>query len=194
MIGRPFFVCLVLCGFGLGAQAGDLPTALPTLALDPQPPPSIWSGFYVGTEMFAVALRGAKGTKGLVGGAVTAGYNHEFANNLIVGIDTATGYAPTWFRRGPFRGFDYGAADVRIGYDLGRLTPYVTTGLVLAKPNFSPHAGYFGGSDSFNNLFNSAGDLRGSGTVGAGFDYAVTNRLHMGLGISVGTGNALVVP
>ena len=194
MIGRVFLVCLALYGFGLGAQAGEPAPALPTLALDPQPPPSIWSGFYVGTEVFAVALRGVKGTKGLVGGAVTAGYNHEFANNLIVGIDTATGYAPSWFRRGPFRGFDYATADVRIGYDMGRLTPYVTSGFVLAKPNLSPHAGYLGGTDSFNNLFNSAGDLRGAGTVGAGFDYAVTNRLHVDLGVSVGAGNALVAP
>ncbi len=118
---------LVLRGFGINASADEAVSGLPLLALNPAglaDTPSRWSGFYVGSEVFAVS--GSGGLKGGVGGAAEAGYNHAFSNNVVLGVNTAVGYAPSLFRRSRYSGFDFATADVRVGYDMGRLMPYVT--------------------------------------------------------------------
>jgi opacity protein-like surface antigen len=182
----------VLCGPGFAARADDLPAAkLPTLALDPQPlSPSPWRGFYAGSELFAVS---GKGTKGLVGGGAFVGYNHEFDNKLVIGIQASTGLT-TGSYRSRFVGYDFAATNVKLGYDMGRLMPFLTAGVALAKPNIRGGPGYAGAGDSLNDLFNSRSDVRAFGTVGAGFDYAITNNLSVGLAVSAGTGRGLVVP
>jgi opacity protein-like surface antigen len=196
MLMRPIFAALMLCGSGLAAHADEAAgPRLPSLALDPQPAPtsaSPWSGFHIGSEVFAFS---GKGVKGGVGGGLVAGYDHEFSNNFVIGIDAATGYAPFPFRHGPFKGYDYAATSVKIGYDMGRFMPFVTTGVVLARPNTGAGGGYVSATESASDLFNSSSRLQGAATVGAGFDYAVTDKLHMGLAISVGTGRGgLIAP
>lgn len=164
-------------------------TGLPSLALSPQPQPSIWNGFFVGSEVFAISRKGAKG---LVGGGVTAGYNTSLPNNFILGISTSAGYAPAFYPGSRVRGFDYARANLKLGYDMGRLMPYVTTGVVLAKPNFGN--GYMSATDSTNNLFNGTSNLRSSASVGAGFDYAITKNLTVGVGVSVGNSRGFGMP
>ncbi len=170
--------------------------ALPTLALNPPAPPaigpqapSIWNGLYVGSEVFAVSGGGAKGR---VGGAGLAGYSHELANNFVVGIDSEAGYAPAFFAHGPFKGYDFGAANVRLGYDMGRLMPYVTTGVVLAKPTL--RNGSFDAADSVNDLFTPTANLKAAGDVGVGVDYAITPHLMVNVGATVGRGPAAFGP
>jgi opacity protein-like surface antigen len=170
------------------AQATS-PTGLPSLALSPQPQQSIWNGFFVGSEVFAISRKGAKG---LIGGGVTAGYNTSLPNNFILGISTSAGYAPAFYAGSGVRGFDYAKANIKLGYDMGRLMPYVTTGVVLAKPNFGN--GYLSATDSTNNLFNGSSNLRSAASVGAGFDYAITKNLTVGIGVSVGNSRAFGMP
>ncbi len=179
--------CLGLCA---SAQADGL--ALPILALDPQPAPSIWSGFHVGTEVFAIS--GSRGVKGGFGGAVEAGYDHEFANNIVLGVEGSTGFTPYHLLNSRVRGFDYAAVDAKLGYDMGRLMPFVTAGVVLAKPNTGPGLGSFAADQSFNNLFNNSSGLKGAATVGAGVEYAVTNNLHVSVAVSVTKAPDLMVP
>ncbi len=62
-----------------GAQAA---APLPSMALDPQVPDSIYHGLYVGTEIFGV---GGHGIKGGIGGDVYAGYDRALGNGLLVG-------------------------------------------------------------------------------------------------------------
>ena len=72
---------------------------------------------------------------------------------------------------GPFpaadSGFDFAATSVKMGYEMGRFTPYVTTGVGLAKAtNFGarpPNA-----ENSINGLFNGPGAVQAVGTVGVG--------------------------
>ncbi|SEE10398.1 outer membrane immunogenic protein [Rhizobiales bacterium GAS188] len=191
---------LVLCGLGVAAQADDTPPAkLPTFALNPQAPwtaagtpsTSPWSGLYVGSEVFAASI---KGRKGLVGGSAYAGYNREFDNNLVIGIQGSTGFAASSFKRGPFVGYDYAATNVKLGYDMGRLMPFVTAGFAFAKPTTG--SGFTGASDSINDLFGSSSGFRGAGMVGAGFNYAITNNTSVGLAVSAGMGRGgpLLVP
>jgi opacity protein-like surface antigen len=197
MLMRRALLLFTLCAFGSPALADDaVAPKLPTFALE-QPPaaaasPSPWSGFHIGSEVFAFSGRHVKGG---VGGAVVAGYDHEFANNFVIGIDAKTGYAPFPFRHGPFKGFDYAATDVKLGYDMGRLMPFVTAGFVVARPQTGARGGYVGATESVNDLFDGSSRLQGAATVGAGFDYAVTDRLHIGAAVTVGAGRGgLIAP
>ncbi len=135
-------------------------------------------------------LRGEESIAELFGGGAEIGYNHEFANRLVVGVDAVSGFSPGLFSYGPVRGFDFAATDVRVGYDMGRWMPYVTTGVVLAKPIVGPQANYVNASQSTNELFNAPGNLRAAPTVGAGVDYAVTPNLHLDLSVSGSSGVA----
>jgi opacity protein-like surface antigen len=181
MFARLALAWLLATTASVFARADDFAHA-PAIDADANSYPSIWRGLYVGSEVFATAQ---KGSKGAFGGAAVAGYNHVFANNVVVGVEATTGYAPYSIQHNPRQGYDFAAADVKVGYEMGRLTPYVSTGFVLAKPNFGPTPGYFGGMNAANDLFNSPGALRGAVSVGAGFDYAVNNNLSVGLGVSM---------
>jgi opacity protein-like surface antigen len=193
---------LSVVALGFPAQAdSQAPTAVPpgpqapsfpSLALDPQaPPPSIWKGLYVGSD---VMVAGVKGSKPMAGGGAYIGYDHHFDNNLVLGVQASTGYAPLVFQPGPFKGFDYAQASVRVGYEMGRLTPFVTTGIALAKPTGAPGAGYLSPTDSANDVFNGTSNLAASGVVGAGFNYALTSNTSVGLAAVVGTGRGFVPP
>ncbi len=165
------------------ATSARAESTLPTLALEPAPTPSIWTGLSIGTEVFGIS--GSHGVKGGFGGAVTAGYDREFANNIVLGVGGAVGYTPFAFTNSRARGFDFAQTDVRVGYDLGRLMPYVTGGVALLKPTLGTGLGAFNASDSFNDLVNGSRDLKAVGTVGAGVEYAITNNLHVDVAVSV---------
>src|SRR5208337_2614152 len=96
--------------------------ALPTFARSPDPQTTnSWSGLVVGSEMFALSQKGAKGH---VGGDGFVGYNHELDNNLVIGVQASAGYAPSLFARGPANGYDFAMTSVNVGYDMGRFMPY----------------------------------------------------------------------
>jgi opacity protein-like surface antigen len=130
----------------------------------------------------------------MAGGGGYIGYDHVFANHLVLGVQASAGYAPLIFQPGPFKGFDYAEASAQFGYQMGRVTPFVMTGVVLAKPNGLPGAGYWSTADSLNNVFNGASNLAASGVVGAGFDYALTANTTVGLAAIVTTGHGLAPP
>jgi opacity protein-like surface antigen len=174
------------------AQAAppDAAPQLPMLAANPQTKVeerSIWSGLYVGTEMFGISGRHGHGG---VGGGGIVGYSHEFENNVVVGVQGGAGYTPAW-QPGRVSGYDYASATMKVGYDMGRFMPFVTTGVSLAGPSvFS--SGFAGTTDSINDLFNSSSGLRAFTTVGAGVDYAVTDKLHVGVAVTVGAGRGVM--
>jgi opacity protein-like surface antigen len=170
-----------LIGAAAPAMAADLPN-LPSLAADPETQAPNWKGFYVGTEVVGAMFKGGKGA---FGGDVFAGYDHTFDNNLVLGVRFSTGYSPWLYPSGVFHGYDFAESSVRVGYEMGRLTPYVTAGVGLARPtNFD--GGLADANDSINGLFSGPGALQAVGSAGVGFDYAVTNNLHVGVEATVG--------
>ncbi len=184
---------LALAAGGLAAApvfAADLPSqassSLPSLAADPATQAPNWSGFYVGAGVEATAFKGAKAQ---FGGDVYAGYDHRFDNNVVLGVRVSTGYSPWAFPSGPYQGFSFGETDVKLGYAMGRLTPYVVTGAALARPSYGADFGDL--NQSVNGLFSGPGAVRAVGTAGVGFDYAVTNNLTVGLEARVSNGGAL---
>lgn len=167
------------------ADAADLPS-LPSLAQDPQlPPPSVWKGFYVGTGVSASVSKGAKGA---FGGDVFAGYDHTFENGVVLGVKFDTGYNPWLSSYGKYRGFDFAETDVKVGYEMGKFTPYVMTGVAIAKgTNFGsplPDA-----NASLNGLLGGPGGISAVGVAGVGVDYAVTNNLHVGVAAFINGAN-----
>jgi outer membrane immunogenic protein len=169
--------------------ASNLPLFAQNLQPKPQEP-SIWSGLYVGSEVFAVS---GKGVKGGFGGSGFIGYDRAFANDVVVGVQANAGYSPSLARWGGARGFDFASANVKIGYDLGRFKPFVTGGVTLAKPDVIGR-GFTTPTDSVNDLFDSTSSVKAFGTVGAGVDYAVTDKLTVGVSVSARTGRGPLAP
>jgi outer membrane immunogenic protein len=164
------------------ALAADLP-ALPSLAADPETQAPNWKGFYVGAEIGAVAFKGAKAQ---FGGAFFGGYDRVFDNNLVLGARFSVGYTPWDFPAGPYRGFSFSEADLKVGYEMGRLTPYLIAGATLARPTYDARLGDL--SQSVNGLFSGPGAVQAAGTAGVGLDYAITNNLSVGVEARVGNG------
>lgn len=188
-----------------GASAQDAAAPLPTFLAVPPPsallpagsasaavtaplaePESIYHGLYVGTEVFGV---GGRGIKGGFGGDVYAGYERLLQNGVLVGVQGATGYAPSILGRPGLRGFDFGEASVGAAYPMGRFTPFVTGGLIVARPVTGHNLAGTGG-DGIDELMNGSGNLYAAPRVGAGVVYALTPNTSVSLGVSVGRGLA----
>jgi len=185
---QAFLPIVAACGLiAAPALAADLPnpssSPLPSLAADPMTQAPNWSGFYVGAGIDVVAFKGAKAQ---AGGDVFGGYDHRFDNNVVLGVRFSTGYSPWAFPSGPYRGLSFGETDVKLGYAMGRLTPYVVAGVALARPSYGADFGDLSQSD--NGLFSGPGAVQAVGTAGVGFDYAVTNNLTVGLEARVSNG------
>lgn len=170
--------------------AAQSAAALPSMALDPQVPESLYHGLYVGTEIFGVAGHGIKGG---IGGDVYAGYDRALDDGLLVGFQGTTGYAPALFSQPGVKGLDFGEASARIGYPMGRLTPFVTAGLLVAKPVTGASLAT-NTTDGFNDLMNGSGSLSAAPRVGAGFAYALTGNTTVTLDVTVGRGIAGGLP
>ncbi len=153
---------------------------IPPLQIDPHPAPSVWDGLYVGTGVTFAAI---KGQKGAFGGDVYAGYDHEFSNNFVLGVQFDTGYAPFPTFGGRFQGFDYALGEARVGYDFGRLQPYVYAGGGLARETAFPSE-FPDANATINGLFGQ-GPGHGVTVFGAGFDYHLTKNVTVGLSAGV---------
>ena len=139
-----------------------------------------WTGLVMGTEAFAVSGIG-RGTHGGFGGGGYIGYNKEFDNNIVVGFQASGGYLPGLYNYGP-RGYNYGMANVNVGYDMGRFMPYVTFGVGRAGATNSLNR-TSGGFDSLDTLFGGS-QATTLTTVGAGFNYAITDQLAVGFQVN----------
>ena len=207
---RPTLILVVAAMAWVTPARADGTTApLPTFALVPPPsavlpvgtasaavsapmvePESIYHGLYVGTEIVGVSGHGVKGG---IGGDVYAGYDRVLDNGLLLGLQGTTGYGPSLWGRPGLKGFDFGEASAVVGYPMGRITPFVTAGLVVAKPVTG--AGLANNTtDSFNDLVNGAGNLYAAPRVGAGFAYALTSNTSVSFDVSVGRGVAAGLP
>ena len=186
---------------GSAARADDAP--LPTFVAVPPPstllpagtasaavtaplaePESIYHGLYVGTEVFGI---GGHGIKGGFGGDVYGGYEKLLSNGVLVGLQGSTGYSPALLARPGLRGFDFGEASAQVAYPIGRFTPFLTGGLIVARPvTGNSLAG--ASTDGLNELMNGSGSLYAAPRVGAGVAYALTPNTSVSLGVSVGRG------
>lgn len=184
------------------AFAADLATKYPIKAL-PTPVFS-WTGFYIGGNVgygggdpsgdgFATSAGALAGygvgsitSSGFIAGG-QAGYNYQFANNVVVGLETdlqwsgikgqaalttLTGAGALSNVANASAGVDYyGTIRARLGYAIDRFLPYVTGGVAYGRPTFSGYAYDGAGVASFSSAATNWG-----WTLGAGGEFAVTNN------------------
>ncbi|MDE3175381.1 MAG: hypothetical protein KGM15_04635 [Pseudomonadota bacterium] len=164
----------------------DEALTIPPVAIDPRPSPSIWDGLYVGT---GVGFAAGKGQRGMAGGEVFAGYDKHFDNHFVLGARFDTGFAPFMGAGGRFVGADFALGSVKLGYDFGRVTPYLFAGAGLARAtafaSTLPDA-----ATTMNGAFGQ-GPGQGVTMFGGGVDYRITNNVTIGVeaGVVRGMGN-----
>lgn len=150
------------------AAAADLgraaPAALPTQVFS-------WTGFYIGGNA-GYGWGSGEGLAGTLGvspegwfGGGQAGYNYQFSNNVVAGIEAdiqggdigadAGGLASTLNTFGTVRG--------RLGFAVDRLMPYVTGGLAW-------------GNNSIDYLGLDQSKTHVGWTAGAGVEYALSEH------------------
>lgn len=152
---------------------------------------SIYRGLYVGTEVFGVA--GGKGRGGF-GGDVYAGYARPLESGALLDIQGGAGRAPAlWGGPGP-KGWSFGEASATLGYPMGRVTPFVTAGLAVARPEVGGGLIAPGAAGGIDDLMNGGGSLRAAPRVGAGFSYALTPNTAVSFDVQVGRGLAGGLP
>jgi len=182
---RSVLAIALLCAAARTASAADpFASAPPVSTTDPSADASFWHGLHVGSEVFASA--GSHKTGGF-GAAAFAGYDHQFDNSVILGVDVGVGRGLYHIGSSGVRGYDFATTSVKVAYPVGQFTPFVGGYGVFARPDSTP-AAFASPFDTANNLFSSGPGLRASGGVTAGFDYAINNNLSVGMLMSVGAG------
>jgi outer membrane immunogenic protein len=155
-------VTALVAGVAGNAFAADLPLKAPPRAM---PAPAFnWTGFYIGAH---AGYSWGSGTstyvdpalaafdinmkpKGFLGG-VQAGYNHQFSNNVVLGIEADVSWADitdsipytlaAYAMHGPntiSSKTDYaGSIRGRLGYAFGQVMPYLTGGYAVAHASIT---------------------------------------------------------
>ncbi len=168
-----------------GAVAGLLLTAVPAMAADLARTPAYpakaplttsapvfsWTGFYIGANTGyawgsgtgAADAYGVNPDGWLGGGQV--GYNFQFQNNVLVGLEADVDAANISGSNGPVSSkVDYfGTVRARLGYAFDHVLPYVTGGLAWANNKVTA-----------NGL--SQSNTSTGWAAGAGVEYALTNN------------------
>ncbi len=119
------------------------------------------------------------------------GYDARIGKKLLIGVETKTGFAARDGMFGFAPGFDVSRTSMKFGYDMGAFKPFVATGFAAIRA-VSPtafSASSFGiGMDNYTNGVPIGGTgfapSARANTVGAGFDYALTDKLSLGVSVS----------
>jgi opacity protein-like surface antigen len=110
--------------------------------------------------------------------AFNPGYSANFGKALL-GVETKTGFASNPFATAA--GFESSQSSMKVGYDLGRFKPFVTAGFGEVR------APAFGGANLFSsalpNATNPFAPTSRSTTLGAGFNYAITEKLSVEMSV-----------
>ncbi|MDQ0392522.1 outer membrane protein [Labrys monachus] len=144
-----------------------------------------WTGFYAGVHAGAVfgdakstdsefGIRAKFNNTGFIGGA-HAGYNEEFDNNVVIGLEGDIDYTSLskttsqtvdgTFGSAKFKSDWQGSVRARAGYAFDQILPYVTGGVAFADEKLSVEIPGTG-SDS-------SSKTRVGWTAGAGVEYAI---------------------
>lgn len=190
MLKRALLGATALALLAGSASAADLATRYPVKAAPIPVQTFSWTGFYIGGNVGWAWSSGnydytpfgslvsysysPSDTNGFVGG-LQAGYNYQFANNVVVGAETDFDWASisgnTLLAGGPLdaysvsRNVDYfGTIRARLGYAMDRFLPYITGGAAYVNNGYS---------DPFGQSYSNT---KWGWTIGAGLEYAITNN------------------
>ena len=156
--------------------------------------PYNWTGFYAGLHAGVVGGGDIKATDLVTGasakfndtdfiGGAHAGYNYEFPQGFVIGLEGDIDYVnlsktqnfsgATFTESDKFKTDWQGSIRARAGYAFDRILPYVTGGVAFGDEKFTVSGfdtvtGAFGGSKS---------TTRTGWTVGGGVEYAMTDNI-----------------
>jgi outer membrane immunogenic protein len=156
--------------------------------------PYNWTGFYAGLHAGVVGAGDIKATDLVTGasakfndtdfiGGAHAGYNYEFPQGFVIGLEGDIDYVnlsktqnfsgATFTESDKFKTDWQGSIRARAGYAFDRILPYVTGGVAFGDEKFTVSGfdtvtGAFGGSKS---------TTRTGWTVGGGVEYAMTDNI-----------------
>lgn len=188
---RFLFATVALAALSAPAAAADLATKYPVKAVAVVPVFS-WTGFYIGANVgyggdsftytvdnFGAPVASASVTSSgfFAGGQI--GYNYQFANNIVLGLETdlqwsdISGTVSASVLGLPVvsagSSIDYfGTIRARLGYAIDRFLPYITGGVAYGKTGTDVS---FLGVPVLSSSTTSWG-----WTVGAGGEFAITNN------------------
>ncbi len=219
---RRIFAVLAATLCSTAAMAADLPPVPATVA--PLVPAFSWTGIYLGVNIgyggdhfvYPFALNATDGSGGISGtasvtsggvlGGGQVGYNWAFANSFLLGFETDFDAAAISGKVGlTAQGFsgpgvltvsggskivNLGTARGRVGYAWDRFLVYATGGFAYGEVSSEVNIAVPNGGG----LAVSGTPLRTGWTVGAGFEYAITNNLTIKteyLYVNLGTNSAL---
>jgi opacity protein-like surface antigen len=108
--------------------------------------------------------------------ALPAGYDISLGKGLLLGVRNWSDTTPFLFTSG-LSPMGFSGSQAKLGFDMGGgLTPYVSIATAGIR---SPSTG--GYLSAPGNPFSSSASVT---TLGAGFDYALTNNITIGFGVS----------
>lgn len=184
---RLLFLALALCSLAPPAGATDLLSPLPTFARAPETAAresnAVWKGFSYGVEAIGVS---GKGIKGGVGGAANVAWRTPVDERASFRLKTSAGYMPGVWKASPWgragaTGSNFVLTEASVAYDMGRVRPWASVGLGFAKA--TRFGGFSGGLNSINDMLDGPGKTARFVAVGAGVDYAVTDKLTIGVAV-----------
>lgn len=154
-----------------------------------------WTGFYGGAQIggswsdtdlkghFLGSKQGfSPDPSGFIGG-IYAGYNYDLGNNIVIGIDTdwvwgdmdesdSRTLASGTKIEGKLKEKWAGSTRARVGYAVDRWMPYIAGGVAYAKVD-----SHFRAKSALGTIGYSDSDTLTGWTIGAGFDYAMTDHI-----------------
>lgn len=171
------------------ASAADLSTRYPVKAAVVPVQVFSWTGFYIGGNVgygwgsntfdytpygFPTYSYDIGNADGFFGG-LQGGFNYQFANNVVLGIEADLEFADMGtdniFFTGPIPGVlasqsldTFGTIRGRLGYAVDRFLPYFTGGAAWANTSYTGPWGW------------SADSTNWGWTIGGGLEYAITNN------------------
>ncbi len=138
---------------------------------------------FAAAESFAAGSGGAEQVAGLKFETIKGwnpGYNYRFGGKYLFGLEQKTGFAAGGDMLGVASGFSFSQTSMKFGYDMGAFKPYVSASFAEAKrPAFG--ANVFAAPPDAATPFAYASSAT---SVGAGFDYAITDKLSFGMSVN----------
>lgn len=110
-------------------------------------------------------------------------------DKLLFGIETSAGQGRSLFSRSPFGSYDYNATTLKLGYDLGGFTPYLSGNVQTVKPSYNAGSVFTSPFEAGLNAQNPAFSASTAATVGAGFNYDIGRSTTLSVGVTVGNGS-----
>lgn len=108
------------------------------------------------------------------------GYGYRIGGKYLFGMEQKTGLAAGGDMLGLASGFGFSRTNVKFGYDMGAFKPYMSASFAETRgPAFG--ANVFAAPPDAATPFAFTSSAT---TVGAGFDYAITDQLSFGMSVS----------